>query len=139
MASSVLRIMCNIITVPGGKIYAMKSECAIRQGFYRTRNMDRLNVTSPCLIAVFHNDSHQELILREAACLQSCVELIEIRCGCIGFIDTLGCMSFKAKVNCTVHYDGREGGTHCTNSGASQAPSGTFNFAWNTEPDQRQN
>jgi len=39
---------------------------------------------------------------------------------------------FKAKVECTLHCHGRDGGAQCTNTGASAAPSGNFNLKRNT-------
>jgi hypothetical protein len=34
---------------------------------------------------------------------------------------------FKAKAECTLHCDGRDGGAQCINTGPSTAPPGTFN------------
>jgi len=39
---------------------------------------------------------------------------------------------FQTKAECTLHCPGRDGGAQCINTGASAAPSGTFNLERNT-------
>jgi len=75
---------------------------------------------------------HRELTLREAACLQSPAELIQVPCRCQGNCMTVRCKSFKATAECTVHCHGRNGGAQCINTGPSIVPSGIINLERNT-------
>jgi hypothetical protein len=126
------RIFCRVIEVKHGNRYALQCEYGILHGFYRTKNMDRLTSTIPHQIPSFKKGSHRELTLREAARLQSPAELIQVRCRCKGNCTTVRCKCFKAKAECTLHCHGQDGGTQCINTGASAAPSGTFNLERNT-------
>ena len=126
------RIFCRVVKVKHGNRYALQCQYGILQGFYRTKNMDRLCATIPHQIPAYEKGSHRELTLREAARLQSPAALIQVRCGCKGNCATIRCSCFKAKVDCTLHCHGRNDGMHCTNTGASAALSGTFSLALNT-------
>jgi len=126
------RIFCRVVKVKHGNQYALQCQYGILQGFYQTKNMDRLCLTIPHQIPAYNMGSHRELTLREAARLQSPAEIIQVRCGCKGNCATIRCSCFKAKVDCTLHCHGRNDGMHCTNTGASVALSGTFSLALNT-------
>jgi hypothetical protein len=126
------RIFCRVVKVKHGNRYALQCQYGILQGFYQTKNMDRLSATIPHQIPTYTKGSHRELTLREAAHLQSPAALIQVCCGCKGNCATIRCSCFKAKVDCTLHCHGRNDGMHCTNTGASVALSGTFSLALNT-------
>ena len=77
-------------------------------------------------------NTHRGLTLREAARLQFAAELIQVRCRCKGNCTAGHCKCFRPKVESTLYCHGRDGGTQCTNTGHSAAPSGTFNLERNT-------
>jgi hypothetical protein len=128
------RIFCRVVEVKHGNRYGLQCQYGILQGFYRTKNIDRLVATIPHHIPTFKNGSHRMLSLREAAHLQSPAELMQVRCGCKGNCNTIRCKCFKAKVECTLHCHGQTDGVKCTNNGVSAAPSGTFNLERKTIP-----
>jgi hypothetical protein len=128
------RIFCRVVEVKHGNRYGLQCQYGILQGFYRTKNMDRLAATIPHQIPTFKKGSHHMLSLREAARLQSPVELMQVRCGCKGNCNTIRCKCFKAKVECTLHCHGQTDGVKCTNNGDLAAPSGTFNLIRKTIP-----
>jgi hypothetical protein len=57
---------------------------------------------------------------------------MQVRCECKGNCATVRWKCFKGKVESTLHCHGRDGGEHCTNTGDSAAPSGTFKLKRNT-------
>jgi len=120
------RMFCRVIDVKYGNRYSLQCEYGILNGFYRTKNMDRLTTTIPHHIPQFKKGSHRELTLWEAAHHQSPAEHIQVRCGYKGNCATVRCKCFKGAVECTLHYHGRDGGSHCTNTGDLAAPCGTF-------------
>ena len=126
------RIFCRVIEVKHGNRYALQCQYGILHGFYRTKNLDRLTSTIAHHVPPFKKGHHRELTLREAARLQSPAELIQVRCRCEGNCTTDRCKCFKAKVECTLHCHGPDGGAQCKNTGPSAAPSGTFNLERNT-------
>jgi len=128
------RIFCRVVEAKHGNRYGMQCLYGILQGFYCTKNMDRLAATIPHHIPTFKKGSHHMLSLREAAHLQSPAELMQVCCGCKGNCNTIRCKCFKAKVECTLHCHGQTDGVKCTNNGVSAAPSGTFNLKWKTIP-----
>jgi len=128
------RIFCRVVEVKHGNRYGLQCQYGTLEGFYRTKNIDRLAATIPHQIPTFMKGSHRRRSLREAARLQSPAELIQVRCGCKGNCNTIRCKCLKAKVECTLHCHGQNDGVQCTNNGDSAAPSGTFNLKPNTTP-----
>jgi len=128
------RIRCRVAEVKHCNRDGLHCQYGILEGFYRTKNMDRLAATIPHQIPTFMKSSHCMLSLREAALLQSPAELMRVRCGCRGNCNTIRCNCFKAKVQCTLHCHGQTDGVECTNNGVSAVPSGTCNLKRKTVP-----
>jgi len=128
------RMFCRVVEVKHGNRYSLQCQYGILEGFYRTKNMDRLAATISHQIPPFMKGSHRRLSLRKAARLQSPAELISVHCGCKGNCSTIRCKCFKAKVECTLHCHGQNDVVQCRNNGDLAAPSGTFNLKRKTTP-----
>jgi len=126
------RMFCRVIDVKYGNRYSLQCEYGILHGFYRTKDMDRLTCTMPHQIPPFRKGSHRDHTLREAARLLSPADLMQVRCGCKGNCAPVRWKCFKGKVECTLRCHGRDGSAHCTNTGHSAVPSGTFKLKRNT-------
>jgi len=103
-------------------------------------------VKSAALHCIQKNSHHSNTLYYR----QVDVRLLNLLCACTGmYVHSAGYIQlnsispngvrsvqrnyFKAKVECTLHCHGRDGGAQCTNAEASAEPSGSFNLERNTK------